>query len=1810
MENITNIQTVDPNTLEFQIYQPSDESLISSFTLDNISFTSSVNKIEYHVFDANQNILLSEYNFTTYNLVDNLIIIDPKNDLTKLGFDEGQYYTIYNFLLPLLNSSDTNTYFISEISSDRTELRLSSNNLDSQAIINGYNDFVAQYSNLNYFPDFYLNFGDNNLVIANNILLDNSTILIKLYEPLPPQFDLKSELWVVNKIADSIAYFIELITVLDNPENIISLKGPNLNINIKDRINNSTDYTNYTTLQTSVSSSLSNQLNNILLNKSIRLNIDYSDYSNFIHFSSAETRLENFYYKLSLIEQYNQQYLSSSLSTANYYLTSSQNIYLNKIKEIEEGFDGYEYYLYYSSGSTAWPKSNSTKPYINYPTTSSQATTWLNGQLSTASLYDSENKDALVNAIPLYLREDPQNAPYELFIEMLGQNFDTLYLYYTEVSNKYNSDNRIDAGVSRDLISDILKDFGVKIYQNNFSTNDLYSSFLGITNNLSLLPPTGSELITNYIAASNEVIPLENVNVETYKRIYHNLPLLFKKKGTVDGLRLLINLYGIPDTILRISEFGGKNKLNANDWDQFQNQFNYAFFTTSSGWIQAPFDQGVYGGYPKSLEFRFKPYDLPLTSSYQILATTNNLSTPVFMITLEYTGSSYSSGSYSSSIVDPYNKYGTLKLIELKSNKSSSLYLPFFNGDWWSVLATCDPSNSTSSLYSANKIYHGDDGNKIGFIDSSSFVADGFWYPHPLSSSMSLSWESTQVINVDTYYPFSGSFQELRYYDSLLSESVFRDYVMNPYSIEGNSINSNNYYINDLMFRAPLGSVLDISGSNRTSIHPSYTQFPVTESTTIGSGYKLSGSYSFVPNREVIYLDQFPVGIKNIISNKIRIENTILPEGDVLSQYRSLQQNYIVSESYTRDVNYVEVAFSPQNEINDDIISQLGYFNIGDYIGDPRQLVNKNATFYPDFNKIRDYYFEKYQSNYNLKDYIRLIKYFDNSLFKLIKDFTPARTSLASGVVIKQHLLERNRYSPAQASWIKEEYTASVKSFPYDYQEEKLYLPSGGPGGVFPNLNGSSSTDFIYPGAVNITQSWEYQFNGPKGLSYITQSSQDEFFNGEFKGSTILVSTGSLNGDNPFLQEEYQTLNYEIVFWNNIYTNGLTSYAPDFTSFLNSFLSSETGVGEIHIYTDPNNVTYLKISNIDYNNINQEDILDNITKINIQYTNSVVGNYNVSLLLKNNSSYLYSVIPNSQFYLNDGKMFNNYNASGSDSSSFTGSAGFSVYLLSINNNIYDPNGYFISTFIGSLYSVPTSSTIPYINSLIGYTISCSFINSNPFVDPPSLDFYLLLGINEYDSSNAYVRTTQQKIYNGSVDDFNFLTGNFVAKKGVRYGLSLQALPVSPANLGLTYYIANITASFTQVASPNVGSLPSNIIIPSNQQIVNFEHSDYNVLKGNLDGLDYSQYYKLVKYVDYSVPNSYFDLIINGYADPAPVKDYYYVLNRQTRPRYIGSRNTSDNFNTINTSASFALQNNLKLSLQPSIKEGVAYNYDTTIYEFDGGSNLKEMPNFSKISLNQILITDTTSSAIVIKPKESIFKFTIDSQLTNNSISINQYTSDIEIPTPFTFFSSEICPEVSAYIIPSNAPANFAATKYSGSNWVYFGGGNLYSVNVENGGSYITGSVVPADIWGGKIYNSLSQGNRWFITLFSGSFVPPILTAGTPLLDEPSIQNGGNVLFENAIYEITNAIPLISPPFSQWVLQCGILPSNFTSTVGYANGGIGALIWKVSNNPKNISFYNANFKGLGSGNFVTSNVSPYIQENLNYITETFGNKPRN
>lgn len=1097
MDKQTYIENIPSIELGGQVYTTADNTLITSLNAE-VTFDPAVDYIEYFIYNGDKVVIDSVETLDTYAIYGTDLSINPEKDLESRAYINGKYYTVYNFLRPLLSSSIDETYYISQISTDRTEIRLASTVILPADTFNSGTALKASIDASPLYKDFSLNFGSNELIIANNILVDNTdpentTLLVKLYEPLPSQFDLQTECWAVEKVAESTAYLINIQTTFAQEEETVQIKGPNFNIIKASETNKAVDYQSSDSLFNAPSSSYTNQLQSILAEKGVELNIEYSDYSNFVFFSSAQTRLENFYYKLTLLESYavSASYGEGSIS---YYNSGSDNYWNNKIQETITNFDGYEYYLYYDSGSTTWPKSNSTPPYINVPSTSSIGQTWINNQLTVASLYDENNKDNLVATIPLYIREDEDNANYELFVEMVGQHFDSIWTYTKAVTEKYNSDNRVESGLSKDLVGTALKDFGIKLYQNNFTSDNLYNTYLGITPSGSLLPYTGQEVINTYVTASatGSLIPLDNLSSEVYKRIYHNLPFLLKKKGTVAGLRNLITAFGIPDTIFRINEYGGKDK-NTNTWDQWQNTYNNALHTLGTSFVSSSFvlnsSWGALSDQPQAIEFRFKTPGIPASSHYSQSLWSNDNGA---VLILKYTGSANTSGSYTGSIVDPYNQYGTLIYYPDSASPAvtASIYLPYFDQGWWSVLIN-KTSTTDFTVYAKNNNYQTRDGNTIGFQASSSVSLANNW------ATSTLSYFGSSSLSAKV---FSGSLQEIRYYVNALSESVFNDYVMNPNSIEGNSLNSS---ANELAFRAALGSELYTSS---ISIHPKVSGQAPTSSFVGTSNFFVGATGIYRPNTEYFFYDQPVAGIKNAVSDKIKVVNTDLYE-TTLSAFGTLQQNYAISQSYTPNVNYLEVGFSPQNEINEDINSQIGYFNIGDYIGDPRQM-SSDAFKYPDLEAISLEYFEKYTASYNYTDYLRLIKFFDNSLFKLIKDFTPARTATTTGGIIKQHLLERNRQRPAQVSYSQPEYTASVTSVARDYQTGSIGVFTGGTGGSVDNW-------------VNIPQSWSSSLNTKAGIVNQINSSEYEFYNGEYSGSTIDVVNNKLQ-DNPLLGSAFR----------------------------------------------------------------------------------------------------------------------------------------------------------------------------------------------------------------------------------------------------------------------------------------------------------------------------------------------------------------------------------------------------------------------------------------------------------------------------------------------------------------------------------------------------------------------------------------------------------------------------------------------------------------------------------------------------------------
>ena len=1223
----TTITPISPDTFEYQTYSNSDENLIIQSELDTV-FSSSIDYIEYYIYDQNKDLIYPNETLPLldYDVREGDVLLNPSSNLESLGFDIGVYNISYSFYRKRAASSISQKYFISSISSDRTEIRLDSNIIENSDIISSVNDFIQYRESSTYFVDFYLNFGQNQTIIANNIKLETEegvdpTVLIKLYEPLPLEFSNKSELWIVELLSSPQAYKVDFPFEPTIEEDFTYIAGPNYNLNIIGETASPGEQFSYNTLINSDLTSSINQIQSLLNEKEINININYENFGNFVNFSSAKTRLENFYYKVDLIQSSSEQLtnfldqVATDTTLTNAYSSSVASL-TGAIDKIIKNFDGYEYFLYFNSGSsTSYPKSNTEPPFILYPTSNPEVQTWITSSLATAANYDENNRDWLYNSIPEYLRDDPANRNYELFVDMVGQYYDNVWTYTKDITNKFDADNRLDYGISKDLVSDAIKDFAIKLYSNNFNTDDLFTAFLGLTPSGSAFPfpnitgsvvdgggnldiPTGYEYVDTKISASNDIVPLDDVNKSIYKRIYHNIPYLLKTKGTIAGLRALITSYGIPDTILRISEFGGKDRNESQDYDLKQDVFNYSFDTgedsdnfVSSSMVPNTLFPNQDSGNDQvgTVQFRFKSHGIPsaenniassdirysqslwLTDRTPLEPTWNDNALGAAVV-LEYTGSGFVSGSYSGSIASPYDTWGTLKFypdIVYSPDVSCSIYAPFFNEDWWSVQLTYNgggqagASTVTASLFAANEI----DG-KIGFSGSDEKLnLDGRSWNR--SEHFKINDNANHVINNTTYTPFSGSFQEYRMYTPMISESNFFDYTVNPYSNEGNGINSTP---DQQFFRAALGSQLD-TGS-RTSIHPRVTgsDVQITQSFSNGnSSFYIETTFDpWVTNVEDIFQDQAPVGIKNRITDKIQTEKTILSEApygfpnptasvpeisslnndtQTLSPMESMQELSFISQSYTPNVDYLEVAFSPSNQINDDINAQLGYFNLGEFIGDPR-FVSSSLYTYPDLDRLRNAYFEKYMDSYDVVDFVRLIKFFDNSLFKMIKDFTPARTSLSSGVVVKQHILERNRQRPAQVTSSLHDYEGLVVNAPKDYssgssdfpqystQGSSIYKFSGGTGGSFERFNGEQTYGIPLYGQM-LGRDGGIPFTGTElEGNIISNSVLQPMNNGTFNGiiNGVIKSSGfyPVNKPNSYI---LGTINLEIKINGGVFTD-------------------------------------------------------------------------------------------------------------------------------------------------------------------------------------------------------------------------------------------------------------------------------------------------------------------------------------------------------------------------------------------------------------------------------------------------------------------------------------------------------------------------------------------------------------------------------------------------------------------------------------------------------------------------------------------------
>jgi len=563
----------------------------------------------------------------------------------------------------------------------------------------------------------FLHFGDDNMLLTTNVKTDSETVrstpfsaVYKLYEPLPEDIETKDSVYIVREILPQLTETVELVPYAQEDEDVLILRVPDSS-NVDSPVSNrQTELKSYNDLLTD-EARLKKEIEDKFVSgseKPVEINADYADYENFINFSSAYKRLNNFKYKLQQLETYTAE--SASLLS----ITNAESDILrvdNKIRELKNNFDGYENYLYNMSSSyttsslgetldSSWPKTGSgtyALPFEPVSSSHSNFTGWYGslhsktGQIYSASLYDTDNPNRLVNLLPVHVRENIDNTEFLDFLDMVGQQFDELWLYTKNIVELTDRQNDLTKGFSKDLIFNLAKSLGWDMHDGkdllDLSRVAFGQKLNGTTYSLYTSGSSGFNTVTDGVGDSP---PEGDISKEIVKRIIASMPYLLKTKGTIGSLKGIMNCYGIPSSILRVREYGGLQKDNQKAQFEIARKFTKALAFRGSQYVETPWENDPNSTRkPDTIEFRFRTP----TGSNQILLQKNT----DWAFRLKNNGSSDNKGTVS------FMLNGSTGYKEV----SSSL-LPVFDGEYHSVMLRKSkvnlnlfpfPSFETSSLF-------------------------------------------------------------------------------------------------------------------------------------------------------------------------------------------------------------------------------------------------------------------------------------------------------------------------------------------------------------------------------------------------------------------------------------------------------------------------------------------------------------------------------------------------------------------------------------------------------------------------------------------------------------------------------------------------------------------------------------------------------------------------------------------------------------------------------------------------------------------------------------------------------------------------------------------------------------------------------------------------------------------------------------------------------------------------------------------------------------------------------------------------------
>jgi hypothetical protein len=920
-----------------------------------------------------------------------------------------------------------------------------------------------------------LHLGNGNNKVITTWTGSAGSLIAKLYEPLPTTIQTNQQVWISKLQSNPI---VETVTLSEQTNNICPpLKGPNFSL----EPDNGIGYKVFDEVIASGSQTSNDLVTKYLESTGIdtsKLNITYasgSDYlfTNFVNFSSAEERVNNFFYKVQLIEDYKTKYtaliadtftqpyveLTSSL-LAEYpnnigdpsfliydgatlitedFIFDEINWEINQPKgtaQISEakkildsanalirGFDGFEKWLYSDTeylNTLSYPKTTYTNPingltiYILKPIDDSDVVNWYDSIIQLSAEFDKYNPNYLVNNIPTFIQEDYDNNDFIVFLDMIGQHFDIIWAYINGLKKVHLIEEKQSTGAIDKLIYYLLESMGwdSKIA---FDSNSLWEYAFG----------------TNKEGFQKYSMPLEEANNQIWRRILNNLPYLLKHKGTSRAMKAVMACYGVPQSMLTIMEFGGPQDPTKEGSTKFTfDDRTAAIKLQNNSSIIVPW-KSVNGSYPQSIEFRIKPNSVKNTriiSSSQFYLDIEQTTGSFATLTFGLGENAISAGPYFENITSSnFNWTNTFW-----APPSSSI--EYYTGSIGAYISavTGSPFYYTPSATMTVEYYNGANGEYALGPDTVSGSSN-----FPLSTE----YYSNVLIN---RYPLGGAASVASRYEVLLKtsdgqriiNSVSMSFVSTKECWEsGSYVSIGNDFSGSLdefrLWRVPLQP----SKFENHTLHPDAINGNSYTASTADMLFRLDFEY---PKNRI--LDPY---IKNVSLSTQYSENSatasnmfVAPnypyqydpyDRTVTATVPSLGLNYsnkirFESASLVGDLSYKARATKKSFDQSTIDSNRLGIF-----MSPIKELNMDIVKAFGDFNidnyigdpsdDYKDSYREladlrKYyfqRLNRNMNEYIQLVRYIDKSLFDVLSDLAPARTNVSKGLLIEPHYLERSK---------------------------------------------------------------------------------------------------------------------------------------------------------------------------------------------------------------------------------------------------------------------------------------------------------------------------------------------------------------------------------------------------------------------------------------------------------------------------------------------------------------------------------------------------------------------------------------------------------------------------------------------------------------------------------------------------------------------------------------------------------------------------------------------------------------------------------